>query len=169
MADFLQSLDPAKLVLAETALAFIISPFSSPTYNLPIFLFGIYAQENAEAVQSLQVFSALVGASALFDIIWMARNSQQWLVKLVHILILVLKAPTFVAFASSLRARGAQFSGLGLRGGDLSVWSMPGGFTSGAREGYQTVDEPRENPIRPPPGPPPSSTQPTPPGGYQSV
>lgn len=90
-----------------------------------------------------------------------------------------------------------QFSGLAVRGGDLSgptgrycyfslliadldelaVWSMPGGFTSGGRDGYQTVDE--ERPIentRPvaPPGPatnvPPVAGQhAVGPGAYQTV
>lgn len=39
-------------------LSFIISPFSSPAYNLPIFLFGIVVHENSEAVQSLKLVSA---------------------------------------------------------------------------------------------------------------
>ncbi|KAA1471474.1 hypothetical protein DENSPDRAFT_837483 [Dentipellis sp. KUC8613] len=173
MAEFIQGLDPSKLVLAETALAAVISPFASASYNLPIFLFGIYAQENTEAVLSLQVFTSLVGASAILDIIWMIRNEQNWLIRLISILILVMKAPTFLAFAGALRSRGAQFSGLGVRGGDLTgptVWSMPGGFTS-SRDGYQTVDE-REpevsrNPA--PPGPPSAPSAPAAPGGYQTV
>ena len=44
---------------------------------------------------------------------------------------------------------------------------MPGGFTSSGREGYQTVDEPREQPARPT-GPPPANA-PAPPGAYQAV
>lgn len=57
-----------------------------------------------------------------------------------------------------MRQRGGQFPGLGtdIHGptGKLSlqsncpqivhaviVWSMPGGFTSGGRDGYQTVDD----------------------------
>lgn len=119
------------------------------------------------------------------------------------------QAPTFLAFASSLRSRGAQFSNLGgiggLRGGDVAgptgkhilqitryshplihyghtlmhltvalVWSMPGGFTSGGRDGYQTVDEPTPETVRPPPGPPPPSSNhhqqsQAAPGAYQSV
>jgi len=145
MAEWLQQLDPSKLVLAETVLSFAISPFKSPSYNLPIFLFGIYAQENTEGVQSLQTFTGLVGVSTIFDIIYMARHGQNWFTRTITIFILILKLPTFFAFAHALRQRGAQFSGLGIRGGDLSgptVWSMPGGFTSGGgREGYQNVDE----------------------------
>lgn len=163
MAEWLQQLDPSKLILAETVLSFAISPFKSPSYNLPIFLFGIYAQENTEGVQSLQTFTGLVGISTIFDIIYMARHGQSWFTRMITILILILKLPTFFAFALALRQRGAQFSGLG---GDLSgptLWSMPGGFTSGGgREGYQNVDEQSHDPTprapisqgRPPQGPP---------------
>jgi len=184
MAEWLQQLDPSKLVLAETVLSFAISPFKSPSYNLPIFLFGIYAQEIPEGVQSLQIFTGLMGVSAIFDIIYMARHGQSWFTRMITIFILILKLPTFFALALALRQRGAQFSGLGIRGGDLTgptVWSMPGGFTSGGgREGYQTVDEeshtqaPRApvSQSRPPPQGPPA---PTPAaylpatGAYQSV
>ncbi|KAG6890398.1 hypothetical protein C0995_008752 [Termitomyces sp. Mi166 len=55
--DFVQGLDPSKLVLAETVLSFAVSPFIAPPYNLAIFLFGTYAQENTEAVQSLRIVS----------------------------------------------------------------------------------------------------------------
>ncbi|KIM85211.1 hypothetical protein PILCRDRAFT_66336 [Piloderma croceum F 1598] len=204
MAEWLQQLDPSKLVLGETVLAFAISPFTSPPYNLPIFLFGMYAQENTEGVQSLQTFTGLVGVSVVFDIIYMAQNQQNWFSRMITIFILILKLPTFFACALALRQRGSQFAGLGIRGADLggptgtsyrtimhlntclhipfcTVWSMPGGFTSGGgHQGYQTVDE--EPPIqtprgpasqgRPPQGPPPApGAQPSAsaPGIYQSV
>jgi len=183
MAEWLQQLDPSKLVLAETILSFIISPFTSPGYNLPIFLFGIYAQENTEGVQSLQTFTGLVGVSFVFDIVFMATNWQNWFIRMITIFIFILKLPTFLAFALALRQRGAQFSGLGIRGGDLggpTVWSMPGGFTSGGggREGYQNVDEepqiqtPRgpTSQGRPPPGVlPVAGAHPPAAGAYQSV
>jgi len=182
MAEWLQQLDPSKLVLGETVLAFAISPFTSPSYNLPIFLFGMYAQENTESIQSLQTFTGLVGVSVVFDIIYMAQNQQNWFSRMITIFILILKLPTFFAFALALRQRGSQFAGLGIRGADLggpTVWSMPGGFTSGGdHQGYQTVDEePIQTPKGPtsqgrPQGPPPApGAQPSAPapGIYQSV
>ncbi|RDB29491.1 hypothetical protein Hypma_015514 [Hypsizygus marmoreus] len=176
--DFIQGLDPSKLVLAETVLSFALSPFSAPPYNLAIFLFGTYAQENTDGVQSLRTFTGLLGASAVYDIVWMINNEQNSFVKFLTFILLLLKIPTFLAFGMALRQRGVQFGGLG--GPDLSgptVWSMPGGFTSGGRDGYQTVDEERPNhtsrPPRPPAaGPPvPAAQPPQPPlasGGYQS-
>ncbi|KAK7058957.1 hypothetical protein VNI00_001581 [Paramarasmius palmivorus] len=184
--DFIQSLDPSKLVMGGTWLSFVLSPFSAPPYNLPIFLFGFYAQENTEAFQSLQMFkfTALLGGSCIWDIVWMTRNQQHGFIIFLSVVLLILKIPTFLAFGLSLRQRGAQFSGLGIRGGDLSgptVWSMPGGFTSGGRDGYQAMDEerpveasrPASRPVPPanPTGapPPPPSTNAGGPGAYQSL
>ncbi|PSS37740.1 hypothetical protein PHLCEN_2v433 [Hermanssonia centrifuga] len=178
MAEFLQALDPSKLVLVETFLSFVTCAFAAPSYNLPIFLFGIYAQESAEAVQSLKSFTLLLAGSIVLDIIWMARNHQNWFIRTVTILTQILKVPTVLAFGAALRQRGAQFSGIGFRGNDLSgatVWSMPGGFTSfgtGGREGYQNVDDETDVPTAKPPGPTPglgSSNNQTAPGAYQSV
>ncbi|KAH9049338.1 hypothetical protein EDB84DRAFT_1556196 [Lactarius hengduanensis] len=155
MADFVQGLDASKLILAEAALSFVVSPFSSPAYNLPIFLFGLY-------------FSGFLGASAIFDIIWFTQNSQNTLVKLISILILLLKGPTFFAFAGTLNSRGV--SGINLRGGEFggtTVWSMPGGFTSGGREGYQTVESEIQRPVAG--NHPPTANPPPAPGAYQSV
>ncbi|KAH8997308.1 hypothetical protein EDB92DRAFT_2112052 [Lactarius akahatsu] len=155
MADFVQGLDASKLILAEAALSFVVSPFSSPAYNLPVFLFGLY-------------FSGFLGASALFDIIWFTQNSQNTLVKLISILILLLKGPTFFAFAGTLNSRGV--SGINLRGGEFggtTVWSMPGGFTSGGREGYQTVESEIQRPVAG--NHPPAANPPPAPGAYQSV
>jgi hypothetical protein len=168
MADFIQGLDASKLILAEAALSFVVSPFSAPAYNLPIFLFGLYVQGSQEATPlSLQAFSGFLGASVLFDIIWFTQNSQGLLVRLISILILLLKVPTFFAFAGTLNSRGV--SGINLGGADFggtTVWSMPGGFTSGGREGYQTVESEIQRPVasHPPAGNPPPA-----PGAYQSV
>ncbi|KAI8995629.1 hypothetical protein BD414DRAFT_480084 [Trametes punicea] len=174
MADFIQALDPSKLVLIGTAMSFVTSGFSAPVYNLPIFLFGMYAQEASDAVQSLKAFTFLLAGSMFYDIIWMVNNSQNWFIKLVSILLLLLKIPTTFAFVTALQQRGAAFSGLGIRGNDLSgatVWSMPGGFTSSARDGYQNVDSPVDGPKPlsvPPAQPAPQPAAPTP-GAYQAV
>ncbi|EGN99380.1 hypothetical protein SERLA73DRAFT_38532, partial [Serpula lacrymans var. lacrymans S7.3] len=111
--EFIQGLDPSKLVLVQTVLSFAISPFAAPVYNLPIFLFGMYAQESAEAVQSLKTFTGILSISTIFDIIWMVRNHQHGFIRFITIVILILKLPTMAAFAVALRQRGAQFSGLG--------------------------------------------------------
>lgn len=58
---------------------------------------------------------------------------------------------------------------------DVSVWSMPGGFTSlgsGGREGYQNVDDSEDIPTAKhnnPPAPLPSQQAPSAPGAYQNV
>lgn len=108
--------------------------------------------------------------------------------------------PTLLAFVNALRQRGSQFGGLGAAnlGGPTgvcisspiiccvcliscnsicqpsAVWSMPGGFTSGGREGYQTVDDDAfVRNVRPGPAVPqksaPPADLPSAPGAYQSV
>ena len=67
--DFIQGLDPSKLVFCGVvsdlafciplswffqALSFLLSLSSAPQYNLVIYLFGTYAQEQNEAIQSLK-------------------------------------------------------------------------------------------------------------------
>ncbi|KAJ3786673.1 hypothetical protein GGU10DRAFT_266564 [Lentinula aff. detonsa] len=119
--DFLQGLDPSKLALFGAGFSFFLSGFSAPPYNLPIFLFGIYAQENADsAFLSLQTFTGLLGASVFYDIVWMANNEQGGFTKFLSILLLLVKIPTFLAFGLAARQRGVQFSGLGIRGNDIS-------------------------------------------------
>jgi len=181
MAEFIQNLDPSKLVVVETVLTFI-SSVASPPYNFPLFLFGVYAQENADASQSLRLFTAMLGGSVILDIVWLSSHDQNWFFRLVSVLVLLLKAPTFFAFA--MRQRGDQFSGLGslgIRGGDLNgptVWAMPGGFSS-SRDGYTEVGEENAAAPRPPPPPVSQSSQAPQPavqpsttgtaGGYQTV
>ncbi|KAF8122950.1 hypothetical protein EV363DRAFT_1181320 [Boletus edulis] len=193
MADIeiLHGLDPGKLALAGAVLSFILSPFQAPTYNLPIFLFGTLVHENSDAVQSLKLCTGLLSASVLFDIIWVFNNENEpsGFTKFLLFLLWLLKFPTTLTFLTALRQRGSQFMGLGADASGPTVWSMPGGFTSSARDGYQVVDdEPR--PSAPPSlarhghnGPPPPAksiptttmggaaqqTAQTTPGAYQSV
>ncbi|KIK94352.1 hypothetical protein PAXRUDRAFT_828066 [Paxillus rubicundulus Ve08.2h10] len=171
MADFFQGLDPGKLVLGGTVLSFITSPFTAPVYNLPIFLFGTIVQESSDAVQSLKVFSGLLSASIIFDIIWVLKNEQSSIVGLLTFLLWLLKFPTAAASLAALRQRGSQFMGLPTDISGPTVWSMPGGFTSSGREGYQTVDD---EPRAPPPklniaAPVPQPALGIHPGGYQNA
>ncbi|KAF8481954.1 hypothetical protein DFH94DRAFT_691588 [Russula ochroleuca] len=166
MADFAQGLDASKLILAETLLSFIISPFTAPPYNFPLFLFGLYVQESQDAAPRLLQFSGYLSASAFFDIIWLTQNHQTVVIRLCSILILLLKFPTVVAFVGTLSSRGVPNINLsGADFGGATVWAMPGGFTSGERDGYQTVEPEtqRPSPNHPPANPPPA------PGAYQSV
>ncbi|KAI9567803.1 hypothetical protein HD554DRAFT_2314505 [Boletus coccyginus] len=184
MADFVQGLDPGKLVLSGAALSFVLSPFAAPAYNLPIFLFGALVHESSDAVQSLKLFSGVLSASIFSDLVWVFNNDQGGFTKFLFFLLWLLKArwssrlfPTAAAFLATLRQRGSQFMGLGADVSGPTVWSMPGGFTSGGREGYQVVDdEPRTTSVPRGPPPPPKTTvvaptpQPAPgiqPGNYQ--
>ncbi|KAN0082775.1 hypothetical protein V8E55_008570 [Tylopilus felleus] len=174
MADFIQGLDPGKLVLGGAILSFILSPFAAPAYNLPIFLFGTLVHESSDAPQSLKLFCGTLTASILFDIIWVFRHEQNTLSRILLFLLWLLKLPTAATFLAALHQRGSQFMGLGADVSGPTVWSMPGGFTSSGREGYQVVDdEPRAPASRGPPPPPKMNiVAPVPqpaPGNYQSA
>ncbi|KAF8350057.1 hypothetical protein F5887DRAFT_412035 [Amanita rubescens] len=169
--DLVQRLDPLRLLLAETLLSFGLSLFSSPSYNFPLFLFGSYVQENSDAVQSLQTFTALLGASILFDFVWILNNEQSAIIRLLTVILALMKIPTVFVFVNIVRERHSHIAGFGrFDSAGATVWSMPGGFTSNGREGYQPVDEERpqnNSNIRPAP----ILTTPTaaqgPPGAYQ--
>ncbi|KAF8629707.1 hypothetical protein AX15_003323 [Amanita polypyramis BW_CC] len=167
--DFIRRLDPSKLLLAETTLSFGLSLFSSsPPYNFPLFLFGTHLQDNPDAVQSLQMFTGFLGVSVLFDVIWSIKQEQSGILRFITILLMLLKLPTFLVFVCNVRERQGHAVGFGrFDSVGATVWSMPGGFTSSERDGYQPVDEERPrstNNIRP------TSSTPTvhpSPGAYQ--
>ncbi|KAI6162196.1 hypothetical protein EDD17DRAFT_595381 [Pisolithus thermaeus] len=165
MADFVQALDPGSW-------SWLGRPFSAPPYNLPIFLFGTLVQESNDAVQSFRVFTGCLAASIVYDLIWMFSNHQTVLSKLLTVLLFLLKFPTTAVFLFTLRQRGTRFT-LGTDLGGTTVWSMPGGYTSMGREGYQTVDEEPRSPPRVAPAARPSTitvSQPTlQPGAYQTA
>lgn len=160
MAAFIQNLDPTSLIMVEASLAAFNAVWNAPPYNLPVFLFGIYAQESQESNNPLRFFTGLLGASVIFDIIWFAKNGQNVFSRLLSIAILLFKVPTFLTVLNALRQRGEQFGGLSIRPGDMSgatVWSMPGGFSSsgggGGRDGYQNLDTAYDVPAAAPPPP----------------
>ncbi|CAK5280229.1 unnamed protein product [Mycena citricolor] len=168
--DFVQGLDPSKLSLALTALSFFLSPFASPPYNLPVMLFGTLVQQQEAGVgQALHIFTALLGASIPFDIIWMIGNSQNGFIRFLSLLLVLLKLPAFISFGLALRQRGGGlgFGSLNIRGNDLggaTVWdSMPGGFGSVGNNGYQNFDDERPAQYSRPTAPAPAAAQTTPP------
>ncbi|KAH6917375.1 hypothetical protein BKA70DRAFT_1418126 [Coprinopsis sp. MPI-PUGE-AT-0042] len=179
--DFVRSLDTSKLLLLGTGLSFCISVIPSLAYNLPIFLFGTFLQDQQEASQSLQTFSGLLAVSAFFDLYSFFRSAptHNFLTTVITLLLLFVKVPTLLAFSAALRQRGGDM-GLGIGGQNLqgaTLWSMPGGFTSGNRDGYEQVDD-NSTFVRPPhtsipanpsmPAPQVPASQ-APPGAYQNV
>ncbi|KAG8994647.1 hypothetical protein FRB90_000371 [Tulasnella sp. 427] len=166
------ALDVSALVLIQTSLAFITAPFTSPTYNFPLFLFGVYASENKESNEPLRLFSALVGLSVLFDFIWLLRHDYNGLIGFVVVIAMIGKIPTFYSILIALRHRGLAFGSVLGRGGDdpiagnaNTVWAMPGGF-GGGKPGYQNIDQDLETapgaPSQPPPPPPTNLPGPSP-------
>ncbi|KAG8881262.1 hypothetical protein FRB98_004448 [Tulasnella sp. 332] len=168
------SLDAPSLILIQTSIAFIVTPFTAPVYNFPLFLFGQYASEKTDTNEPLRLFSGMLGLSILFDFIWLLREDWNKLIGLLIIINMMVKGPTFFAVLTALRFRGDRFGGLGDSGGGGSlssgagntVWSMPGAF-SGGKPGYQNIDDDLEEAApapstAPPRQPPPVSAAPGP-------
>ncbi|CAK5264408.1 unnamed protein product [Mycena citricolor] len=114
-------------------------------------------------------YTALLGASIPFDIIWMIGNSQNGFIRFLSLLLVLLKLPAFISFGLALRQRGGGlgFGSLNIRGNDLggaTVWdSMPGGFGSVGNNGYQNFDDERPAQYSRPTAPAPAAAQTTPP------
>jgi len=172
--EYIQTLDPIRLVLAGTALSFITAGFGDMTVNFPLYLGGygfLLVGQQVEGADALQTLLILLASSTIFDIVHLTIHLN-WFLRLLNVLQLILKVPTCLSLAVALRSKG----NLGIRGSDLSgptVWSMPGGFTSAGREGYQEVDDEAPAPAPKPAAPVSSSPSKQPPqgtlGGYQSV
>ncbi|TEB35036.1 hypothetical protein FA13DRAFT_1811583 [Coprinellus micaceus] len=174
--DFIRSLDSNRLLQVGTALSFAVSTNPSVTYNLPLFLFGTSIQDSSEAINSLKTFTVAIAFSGLFDIFALLKGTLSIYGSFLVVLLILLKVPTFFAFAASLRQRGGELS-LGVGGANLSgptLWSMPGGFTSSGNDRYQTVDDDASfvrtsRPPAPAPAQSPAANQAAPPGAYQTV
>jgi len=134
MAEFINALDPASLTLLQAGVALVLSPFSFPSYNLPVFLYGLYTLEKADSFEPLRIFTGFVGTSFFLDIFWFfteTGSNQSGFLRFLTILNLLLKIPTFFALLVSLRRRGDPFGdGLHRRGPveSSTVWSMPGTY-----------------------------------------
>lgn len=179
----LQQLDPNSLVFALTTLSFVISPFRSPRYNLPVNLFGLYALDKTESNEPLRLYTGMTGVSIVFDIIYMWRHEQNGFIKILTIILTIAKLPTFLIMLQTLKARGDQYAssiGAGVGGfQSQTVWSMPGGYR---QSGYETVGDDLESAAPQPPRAPatnpshhhqplqqqPQAPQPAVPGGYQA-
>lgn len=148
MADILENLDSKVLLYLGSAISLLNSAFKvAPSYNFPLYLFSIYAYERENSNESLKYATGLFSASLVMDFVWLlVTRGQHGFSKALSIILLILKTPTTLALLNHLRTRGAGFS-LG-ETGSLSagntIWSMPGGFGSGAG-GYQAVGGDRED------------------------
>jgi hypothetical protein len=111
--EYVQTLDPARLVLAGTALSFITAGFGDMTVNFPLYLGGyglLLVGQQVEGTDALQAVSELqitflsiqytyiyslqllilLASSTVFDVIHLAA-SINWFLKLLNVLQLILK------------------------------------------------------------------------------
>ncbi|KAF9974402.1 hypothetical protein BGZ73_002200 [Actinomortierella ambigua] len=92
-----------------------------PVYNLPLFLFGLYAYQNRDSIDPLKQFSMFTALSIILDITWLLLNELS-LGYVLTIVSLILKPLTLVSVFHLLKLRrepfGTNWSSLGPYGGD---------------------------------------------------
>ncbi|GAA97725.1 uncharacterized protein L969DRAFT_55320 [Mixia osmundae IAM 14324] len=139
------SLDVNRLLLAHSTLSAVTAAGSSPSYNLPIALYGLLVVDKDP--ESLRTFAILHLLSFVLDIIWLtnyASYSSSFALFLV-VINFVLKPVTFLAVLANLKQRNEP--ALPSSFGNQQVWSMPGGYNAQAQASapYQSFSEAPED------------------------
>lgn len=119
------SLDLTRLVAAHTGLSLVACLSVSPSYNLPIALYGLVVVGKSDAVgtagggaggDSVRQFTAILALSVVLDIFWLFsgwRHESSGLAVFCIICNWVLKPITVLAALGDLRSRGEPtFAGL---------------------------------------------------------
>ncbi|KAI8047591.1 uncharacterized protein B0P05DRAFT_564130 [Gilbertella persicaria] len=138
--DFVQSAvqqtNLASLLGLHLCLSLLGAVASNPTYNIPIFFFGIWAFNNRESTTPLKTFAGALGLSIFLDLIWFylhggnpQAESGFGFAKFFNVISLFVKPFTVYSAANILKERGDSLN--------AGNWSeAPGAFPSG---GYQNV------------------------------
>jgi len=133
-----QEWDLLKVLLVQVGLSLLGSLATNPTYNLPIFLFAIWAYHYHETNDPFKTFLALLSVSILLDIWWFilhgdnpSNESGFNLAFILNILNLLVKPFTVLSTVQALKNRGDTFN----VGSEWTSGRMPGGLP------YQTVPD----------------------------
>ncbi|KAM0793194.1 hypothetical protein ACM66B_000665 [Microbotryomycetes sp. NB124-2] len=152
-------LDVSRLLVGHATLSLLAALASSPTYNLPLALYGvvIVTRETNDGGESMRLFSALFGGSFLLDFLWLLQYSTGTLAWLLIVANFLLKPITLISALGHLREQGhatfnlpSSLSG-GFAGGfpprsGETLWSAPQ-----QQGGYQQAPQDDFEPARPPP------------------
>ncbi|KAI8885533.1 hypothetical protein K501DRAFT_215446 [Backusella circina FSU 941] len=132
----IQQANLASLLGLHLALSLIGAIATNPTYNIPIFFFGIWAYNNHDSNTPMKTFTFALGLSVALDLIWFwlhGSNPQGesgfGFAKFFNVISLIVKPITVYTSVNNLQNRGESLS--------AGAWSnAPGAFPSG---GYQNV------------------------------
>ncbi|KAI8987257.1 hypothetical protein BDF20DRAFT_904459 [Mycotypha africana] len=131
-----QQANLASLLGLHLGLSLLGALASNPTYNIPIFFFGIWAYNYRESTSPLKTLTAVLAVSIFLDLIWLylhGGNPQEesgfGFAKFFTVISLFIKPLTVYSGINNLKERGDSMG--------MQSWSeAPGAFPSG---GYQNV------------------------------
>ncbi|KAK9695487.1 hypothetical protein K7432_012937 [Basidiobolus ranarum] len=105
ITDFAREVDPSRLLGMHSTLGLLACISDSPSYNLPIYLFGIWAYQDHQATSSMKLFTFMLVGSVALDILYLVKHEWAWF-GLFTILSLVLKPVTILSSVQNLQVRG---------------------------------------------------------------
>ncbi|KAK4054845.1 hypothetical protein OIV83_000769 [Microbotryomycetes sp. JL201] len=119
-------LDVSRLLVGHATLSLLAALSSSPTWNLPLALYGlvIVTREMNDGGESMRLFTTLFGASFLLDFLWLLQYGTGTLAWLLIVANFLLKPISLISALGHLREQGHATFNLpsSLPGG------LPGGF-----------------------------------------
>ncbi|CAO3609671.1 unnamed protein product [Mucor hiemalis] len=133
----IQQANLASLLGLHLGLSLLGAIASNPTYNIPIFFFGIWAYNNRELTAPIKTFTGALAVSIFLDLIWFYLHggnpqgeSGFGFAKFFNIISLVVKPISVYSGINVLKERGDSLG--------AGNWSdAPGAFPSSG--GYQNV------------------------------
>ncbi|KAI9300275.1 hypothetical protein BJ944DRAFT_273280 [Cunninghamella echinulata] len=124
----------ASLIALHLGLSLFGALASNPTYNIPIFFFGIWAFNNRETTSPIKTFTWVLSLSIVLDIFWFIlhggnpqNESGFGFAMIMNIISLIGKPVTVFSAINTIQSRGDTFS--------AGNFDVPGSFPGA----YQTV------------------------------
>ncbi|KAI8065446.1 hypothetical protein BC940DRAFT_304114 [Gongronella butleri] len=134
LQSFTQQTNLASLLGIHLGLSLFGALATNPTYNIPIFFFGIWAYNYHESNSPIKTFTYVLSLSVFLDVLWFILHSGHdesgfTFALVMNILSLVAKPITILTAITAIQNRGDSLNAVG-------GWSDAPGSFPGA---YQTV------------------------------
>ncbi|KAI8388123.1 uncharacterized protein BYT42DRAFT_559018 [Radiomyces spectabilis] len=137
---FTQQTNLATLLGVHLGLSLFGALASNPTYNIPVFFFGIWAYNFRDSNAPLKTFTGVLALSILLDVVWFilhghnpAQESGFVFVMIMNIISLLVKPISVFAAINTLQSRGDTFN--------AGSWSDAPGAFPGAYQPVRDGDE----------------------------
>ncbi|KAI8099889.1 uncharacterized protein BX664DRAFT_322336 [Halteromyces radiatus] len=135
LQNFAQQTNLASLLGFHLGISLFGAISACPSYNIPIFFFGIWAFNYHESNSPIKTFTGCLGLSILLDIVWFTLHSGNPLnesgftfAMIMNVISLLVKPITVFAAVNTIQGRGDSLG--------TGNWSEAPGSFPGA---YQTV------------------------------